>query len=214
MKFIFVVFFCMFMSFGVVEAKASCPGCYLKGKLSSTDKRYATFFKALELMTRRGAKVLVETGTARNGSKNCSGDGCSTLIFANWAKANHALLYSVDLDKKALKNAAAALQKNQKSSVFFVESDSVFFLENFGGPIDFLYLDSYDFEVENPVPSQQHHLREIQAAYPYLHEKSLVMIDDCDLPYGGKGPLVVEYLLEREWVILEKGYQILLGKSY
>ena len=212
MNFIFVFFVCILANISGLEAKTSCPDCYLKGKISSTDKRYVTFFRALDLITERGAKVLVETGTARNGSRNCAGDGCSTVIFANWAKANNAILYSVDIDKNALKNASGALQRKQKPFVCFVQSDSVTFLENFGTPIDFLYLDSYDFEIENPAPSQQHHLREIQAAYPYLHDKTLVMIDDCDLPYGGKGPLVVEYLLERDWVILEKGYQILMGK--
>jgi hypothetical protein len=77
-------------------------------------------------------------------------------------------------------------------------------------PIDFLYLDSYDYEWNNPSPSQEHHLREIQAAFPRLHENSVVMIDDCALPQGGKGKLAIEYLKERGWKILLEQYQTIL----
>lgn len=55
-----------------------------------------------------------------------------------------------------------------------------------------------------------HHCREIIAAYPWLTPHSVVMIDDCDLPYGGKGKLAIEYLTNRGWVIFRSGYQVIL----
>jgi len=63
------------------------------------------------------------------------------------------------------------------------------FLQNFDRPIDFPYRDSYDFNPHDPKPSQNHHLKEIVAAYSCLHENSVVLIDDCDLPQGAKEPL-------------------------
>ncbi|MBI3901288.1 MAG: class I SAM-dependent methyltransferase, partial [Chlamydiia bacterium] len=146
---------------------------------------------AVSLLKQRGAKVLVETGTARDGRKNFDGDGGSTIIFGEWAKHHQALLYSVDIDPTAVK-IAKSVTKKFGPSVHVICSNSITFLENFQGPIDFLYLDSYDFDANEPLPSQEHHLKEIIAAYPKLHKDSIVMIDDCGLPHGGKGVLVID----------------------
>ena len=160
-------------------------------------------------MKQRGAKIIVETGTSREGIAKCYDDGCATLIFGAWARDNRAIVYSVDIDGQALANAGNALGSN-KSHVHLVQSDSVEFLRNFGQPIDMLYLDSYDFEVSTPELSQHHHLNEVMAAEPWLTANSIVMIDDCDLPYGGKGKLVIEYLLTKGWKIASQGYQVIL----
>ncbi len=147
-------------------------------------------------MAKRKAQILVETGTARGGRSNCAGDGCSTPIFAEWASQHGALLYSVDIDRTALITAERCLGDLYKY-VKFVHSDSIVFLKNFNQKIDFLYLDSYDFDFKNPLPSQQHHYQEIVAAYPWLTDQTIILIDDCDLPHGGKGKLVIEFLLEK-----------------
>lgn len=187
-----------------------CP-CerYLTGRIPEDTMRFATFKQSLQLLEERKCKVLVETGTSRGGKSNCLGDGCATLIFGDWAKDHQAHLFSVDISAQNLANAAAALG-NADSSVSLVESDSVAFLSSFSGQIDFLYLDSYDYEYRNPDPSQQHHLKEIQAAYPHLTENSIVMIDDCDLPGGGKGKLVIDFLQEKGWKVIARAYQVIM----
>ena len=204
---LFVLAFCCLV--GPVNAQERFS---LEDKISPRDKRYPTFRRALELMSSRGAKTLVETGTARNGRANCVGDGCSTLVFAEWASQHAALLYSVDIDQLALITAESCLG-DLKHFVKFVHDDSITFLKDFNQPIDFLYLDSYDFDASDPHPSQQHHLSEIIAAYPWLTEKSIVLIDDCALPHGGKGKLVIQYLWDRGWVIDKADYQILMVKK-
>ncbi len=182
---------------------------YLAGRIDPQDKRAPSFKLCFELLEHRGAKTLVETGTARLGLTNCVGDGCSTPIFADWAKGHGAFLYSVDIDPNAIaESRAATLPINPQ--VQFTTQDSVAFLEAFDRQIDFLYLDSYDFDVNNPSPSQEHHLKEVVAAYSYLHEDTVIMIDDCDLPYGGKGRLVIEFLTARGWEVLFSGYQTIL----
>ena len=183
--------------------------CYLMDRIPASNCRYSSFVFALNLMKERQAVTLIETGTARNGATNCIGDGCSTVIFADWIRDHGAYLYSIDVDPQALHSAQEGILGSH-DSIEFVCSDSITFLKNFNRPIDFLYLDSYDFEISNPGPSQQHHLQEIMAAYSCLHSKSIVMIDDCDLPHGGKGKFVIEFLLRRGWKIIYKNYQVIL----
>ncbi|MBS0652644.1 MAG: class I SAM-dependent methyltransferase [Verrucomicrobia bacterium] len=181
----------------------------LLNRIFPTDKRYSTFRYVLNEITDRKLKIIVETGTARNGEMNCSGDGCSTLIWGNWAKRFGGYVYSVDIDPGALQQSKLACGL-YGSNIEFIRSDSVEYLRGFGKQIDFLYLDSYDYEFGNPGPSQQHHLNEIMAAYPFLHENSVVMIDDCGLPEAGKGKLVIAFLLERGWKIAMSGYQVVM----
>lgn len=182
---------------------------YLTSRISTKDKRFTTFLLALNLMKKNGTKTLIETGTARLGCENCKGDGCSTIIFGHFAKDHQIAFYSVDISAEAIASSRNAVEPINPEARLVV-GDSIAFLNNFDQPIDFLYLDSYDFEVDNPLPSQLHHLYEIQAAYPRLHEKSIVMIDDCDLPHGGKGKLAIEWLLEKGWKVLLSQYQVIL----
>jgi len=194
------------------EALSSCDPCIssiLEGKIPCTDQRYRTFHLMFELLKTRHANIIVETGTAREGSAWCVGDGCSTLLFAEWVKRNGGVFFSVDIDQNALKKAESALG-DTKNLVHLVWNDSVDFLTKFHGTIDCLYLDSFDFDFDNPTPSQEHHLKEIQAAYPHLTNDSVVIIDDCDLPHGGKGKLAIEFLLQKGWKIYAQGYQVIL----
>lgn len=182
---------------------------YLVDRIPQGDKREATFRLCFDLLSQRNAHILVETGTARNGCANCIGDGCSTILFADWAKDHGAELFSVDIDSSAIFQSKLATEAVNPHVQFAVQ-DSISFLKDFDCQIDFLYLDSYDFVIDDPTPSQLHHLYEIQAAYPHLHKKTVVMIDDCDLPHGGKGKLAIQFLQSRGWEVLMSGYQTVL----
>ncbi len=182
---------------------------YLQDRIHPADKRYSTFKLCMELLEQRNAKILVETGTARCGLANCISDGCSTPIFGEWARDHGATLFSVDISPEAIQQAQLALIAINPN-VQFATQDSVQFLAQFGQRIDFLYLDSYDFDFNNPHPSQFHHFREIQAVYPFLHPNTVIMIDDCGLPHGGKGKYVINFLLSKGWVVLASSYQTIL----
>ncbi len=210
---IFLTIFVLICSTSLV-AKTSEE--YLVGKISEHNHRYQTFKTALDLMQKRGVKIIVETGTSRDGLKNFEGDGGSSIIFSQYATDHDAQFFSVDMDQSALNNASIAVQEvlgKLDSKLHFIKSDSIVFLKNFPVAIDFLYLDSYDYDVNNPNASQNHHLLEIKAAYPHLTPQSIVMIDDCGLPHGGKGRLVISYLLGKGWKILENKYQTILIKQ-
>jgi SAM-dependent methyltransferase len=185
------------------------PETFLDPYLHPADKRYDSFYEALQLMTDRNATTVIETGTARGGMGNFGGDGGSTVLFSLWAKEYGADFYSVDIDPRAVEHAERAVNQ-VAGKAKLVCGDSISFLERFPGTIDMLYLDSYDFECHNPRPSQEHHLKEIIAAYPKLTPDSIVMVDDCKLPHGGKCSLVIDYLRERGWEIVYDGYQVIL----
>ena len=177
-------------------------------------KRRVSMREVLRLLSERQAKVLVETGTARMGLENSKGDGASTIVFGKWASENGAHLYSVDISPDATENSARAVaEQGLDRCVTVVTADSVGFLEAFEEPVDFLYLDSYDYDRRNTEiqrASQAHHLAEIHAIEKRLHDQTVILIDDCDLPNGGKGKLVIEHLLANGWKEHLSRYQVIL----
>ena len=171
--------------------------------------RRRTFTTAIELSNKHNVRTIVETGTARGGNLAYNGDGGFTIIFGLWSQLHNAELFSVDIAPEAVEKARDVTAQFG-NNVHVVQNDSVDFLKNFDRSIDFLYLDSFDFDKNNPDPSQLHHLHEIEAAYDKLSPHSIVMIDDCGLPYGGKEKLVVNYLVSKGWTIYAQDYQIIL----
>ena len=77
--------------------------------------------------------------------------------------------------------------------------------------IDFLYLDSYDINKNNPHPSQLHHVKEMCAPIDKLREGSLVCIDDHDGTGGkiGKGNYVKEFMDAIGAECIHENYQII-----
>lgn len=175
-------------------------------------ERRLGFHKAMQLMSQRNIKTIVETGTARGGDMAFTGDGGFTIVFGLWALLYDAHLYSVDILEFAI-NRAKTMVKPYMNHITFTLDDSVHYLQEFDRTIDFLYLDSFDYEKTNPLPSQQHHLKEIEAAYEKLAPNAIVMIDDCKLPGGGKGRLAINYLKERGWKVVLDSYQVIMVRS-
>ena len=177
-------------------------------------KRRDTLREVLRLLDERGAKVLLETGVARMGLEKSKGDGASTIVFGLWAKNNDAHLYSVDIDPEATRRAGVAVDAmGLGDSVTLVTSDSVEYLDEFTDTVDFLYLDSYDYHKTDTAiqkASQDHHLKEINAIEGCLHDDTVILIDDCDLPNGGKGKLVIQYLTEAGWKVHMSEYQVIM----
>jgi spermidine synthase len=131
------------------------------------------------------------------------------VLFGQWAKERGASFYSIDINPKAVEASKHAVDQTGGSAIIIC-GDSLAFLEDFPNSIDFLYLDSFDYDFDNPNSCQQHHLKEIQTAYSKLKPTSVVMVDDCDLPQGGKCKLVIDFLLAKGWTIYDIGYQVLM----
>ena len=146
--------------------------------------RRTTFDYILQDLHNKNNLVIVETGCMRadHGNLAFGDDGCSTLIFDLLARSTGGQNYSVDISIKNINHA-----KKYCKNTIFSNSDSINFLKDFDlkNTIDLLYLDSFDFDPSNPIPSQKHHLAEIQAVYDDLKEGCLILIDDADMQTDG-----------------------------
>ncbi|MGI9551177.1 MAG: class I SAM-dependent methyltransferase [Aurantibacter sp.] len=179
-------------------------------------KRRITFKKVLELLDKTRAKAIIETGTSRSGLQGAKGDGAATIVFGKWAQENGAFMHSVDISEDSVKGSQVEVDaQGLEEHVKVYLSDSLEFLKNFNQQVDFLYLDSYDYSRDTAVQikSQEHHLEEFKAIESRLHKNTIVLIDDCRLPNGGKGKMAVKYMLENNWKILIDAYQILLVRK-
>jgi len=183
---------------------------FLKKYNHTKNIRFESFKFALLEAKERGLKTLVETGCSRGKTKflffskiNWK-DGMSTMIFSDYARYINGTLTSCDIDKRNIENAKKFTKQN-KEFITFIIDDSINFLTNFNKKIDFLYLDSLDGQFEG---ASKHQLEEIKIAKKYLHNQSLVLLDDK----GDKTNLSIDYMLENKFKILnETREQVLLS---
>jgi hypothetical protein len=199
-------------------------------QLGKVKGRYHTMKAALNLFLQRDGKTIVETGCQRQ--ENDWGGGMSTTIFGDFIGQFGGQLYTVDNSQKHL-NLARKVTK-QFDNIIYELSDSVAYLQKFDQPIDLLYLDSFDFPIEDLPgswdctltdqelieqhfatikPCQEHCLKELEEALPNLHKKSIVLIDDNNLWAGGKPRLAREWLLDNQWEQILDEYQTLWIKK-
>jgi len=140
---------------------------------------------------------IVETGCMRKKYRELDfvKDGCSTLLFDRFVQKMGGVLESVDCSVEAVQYARQFVNSNN-TTVYL--QDSILFLRNRrgGGPIDLLYLDSMDYDINAPGASELHHLFELTAAMRMLRRGSIVMVDDNYSDDTGKGRLVRKFFTE------------------
>jgi ADP-heptose:LPS heptosyltransferase len=180
--------------------------------LSAHTDRSHSFDVLLREITRRfRAAVVVETGTIR-AEEDWSGAGFFTYLMGAYLHRRAGRLDSVDISPA---NCAFAREWTGVfgNTVTVHQASSECFLAREKGPIDVLYLDSLDTTEPGHA---EHALRELEAALPRLHERSVVVVDDSPWRAGawtGKGARVIPWLLERGWVVGYSGYQAVLWKG-
>jgi hypothetical protein len=186
-----------------------------ENKRNRIRNRKLTFDFIVDKLNKRNELLIVETGCMRSdhGDLAFGDDGCSTLIFDLFAKSCEGKNYSVDISQSNIEHA-----KKFCKNTTFTQMDSVEFLEGFPlkNKIDLLYLDSYDFDILNPAPSQQHHLNEIMALYEELKEGCFILIDDSDAKADGsvygKSFLIKDFFDKKGLTPLISDYQLLYIK--
>ena len=172
------------------------------------------FLKIFEILEKKKDKnfYIVETGTTRedHGHLAFGDDGASTYIFDKFINYYDGEVNSVDISQSNVDYCKIIV--SDKTKVFC--SDSVKFLWSLpkNKKIDFLYLDSYDIERENPHPSQLHHVKELCAAIDKLNKGSIVAVDDHDAFFTdfkiGKGNYVKDFMDDIGATLVYEGYQI------
>lgn len=172
-------------------------GWYMKWS-AKMRQRDPTFAVCLNWLMQTGGKRLIETGSFR--------DAGSTELFGDFCSRIGAHLWTVDINDKVIA-VSKSRTAEYASCISYVHSDSVEFLRSFDQTIDFLYLDSGDYDRSNPLPAQRFHLREFEAALPKLNPRACVLIDDNEPKGGGKGELVRAPLMENGFICLLDAYQ-------
>ena len=177
--------------------------------------RASSFEKIFELLDQKEDKnfLIVETGTMRNDHGNLAfgDDGASTYIWDDFINFYDGKVKSVDISQDNVDYAIS--MTSDKTEV--ICSDSVKYLWSLpkDEKIDFLYLDSYDVERDNPHPSQLHHVKEMCAAIDKLQKGSIICIDDHDAFFTGgaigKGTYVKEFMDAIGAECIHEDYQII-----
>lgn len=172
---------------------------------------FTIVFEELDKM-KKTDYTIVETGCMRadHGDMAFGDDGASTYIFDDFINYYDGQVISVDICQD---NVDHANKKTSDRTTAYCE-DSVSFLWDMGlkTKIDFLYLDSYDIERDNPHPSQLHHVKELCAVIKHLRKGSIICVDDHDAFFTGgqigKGNYVKEFMEAIGAELLYEGYQI------
>lgn len=191
------------------------------GPKSPVRDRATSLSLVFELLDQKKVKdfFIVETGCMRadHGQLALGDDGASTYIFDDFINYYDGEVASVDINPNNVRHAQKMV--SDRTTVYC--SDSVEFLWNIPEKrkIDLLYLDSYDFEPENPIPSQKHHLKELTAVMKNLRKGSIIMVDDnantpefewfTKIAQGGKAGFVKEFMKDIGAELLLDEYQII-----
>ena len=179
---------------------------------------FSIVFEELDKMNKTDYTI-VETGCMRadHGDMAFGDDGASTYIFDDFINYYDGEVASVDINPDNVAHAQKMV--SDKTQVYC--SDSVEFLWNIPAKrkIDLLYLDSFDFEPEDPIPSQKHHLKELTAVMKNLRKGSIIMVDDnlntpefewfTKIAQGGKAGFVKEFMKDIGAELLLDEYQII-----
>jgi len=157
--------------------------------------RFSTFKKIFGYLDTIPNPVIIETGISRS-INNYTGDGHSTLLIDEYL---HFFKRSGSFTTIDINHDACELTKPMLSSKSTVIcADSVTTLHNFSNSptfplVDFLYLDSYDVDWNNPHNSSLHHFKELLAIFPKIKKGTLIVVDDND--HGkGKGKYINDYM--------------------
>lgn len=132
----------------------------------------STLSLAIDTLGQRPA-VIVETGSSAWGTN-------STLLFDAYCNSFGGHCYTVDIRLDPLIELRKLVTNN--SSLYC--NDSVSFLNTLTVPenkIDLLYLDSWDVDWADPLPSAIHGLNEYLTAIRNLQPGALVLIDDTPI---------------------------------
>lgn len=153
-----------------------------------------------ELIRKRKISIL-ETGMIRQ-KDNWLGDGQSTIMFREFANYyDNVHLISIDIDPKAIEFAKKELNINDEINentmlvcgdsvnVLYSLTDSLYHSDDI---IDLLYLDSYDIDWKNPMPSALHHMKELVIIFDYVSIGGMIVIDDNKNGIG-KGMFIKDF---------------------
>ena len=176
-------------------------------------KSYRIIFE--EILSRKSRDfTIIETGCAFGGGW-CHGS--SSLLFFEFLNVFGGKLISIDINQQHMAACAKIVEtvhpKTERAQFFPMVGDSLSILKSLPDHADFVYLDSWDLERDDPEPSMRHHIEEFKAAKQiFIRSQDLIVaVDDNLKPLGiGKGKYVLEWAQQTHQKILLDDYQLVL----
>jgi len=179
---------------------------YIQSRVGKRADGFAAIFDALD---RHSRPFIVETGCLRV-PKNWEGDGQSTFQFDWYAREKRGSVTTIDINSESIDSARRACSSVTNT----VLNDSVAALNALSTqakePASLIYLDSFDLDLLDPMPSATHHAMEIMAARNLIGPGTIVCVDDFNVPPlgpGGKGLIVDQFMESINANVLYTGYQ-------
>jgi len=179
---------------------------YIHPRVGKRADGFTVIFDALD---RHNKPFIVETGCLRV-PKNWEGDGQSTFQFDWYAREKRGIVATIDINSESIDSARRACS----SVTSTILNDSVAALNALSAqakqPASLIYLDSFDLDLEDPMPSATHHAMEIMAARNLMGPGTIVCVDDFNvypLGPGGKGLIVDQFMKSINAEVLYTGYQ-------
>lgn len=178
---------------------------YFRPRLDKRAEGFDMLFQSLQALRR--SLLIVETGTLRLPG-NWEGDGQSTFMFDALVRESGGVLISIDVTNESVDSARKACS----SATQLITNDSVSALHALtqvvSKQIDLLYLDSFDLDPKDPLPSAIHHALELTAVRPLVGPGTVICVDDYAVgSKGGKGMIVERFLSNIRAKVLYSGYQ-------
>lgn len=137
---------------------------------------YLTFKRLFKEMEGLKNPNILESGIASIGTN-------STYLFNEYVRKYGGFFWSVDINKSLVNKHRG----NMCPATQLICDDSVSFFTNWSKSHDVanvIYLDSYDLDFYNPIPSGNHGLAEYKSLIPVIKKDTLLLIDDTPInPY-------------------------------
>jgi len=179
---------------------------YIKERVGKRADGFAKIFSELD---KHRNPTIVETGCLRV-PNNWEGDGQSTFQFDWYAREHRGHVITIDSNKESIDSTRIACS----SITSTILNDSVSSLNllssTIKSPVSLIYLDSFDLDLDNPMPSAIHHAMEVMAARNLIGAGSILCIDDFNVPPlgpGGKGLIVDRFMENINAEVIYSGYQ-------
>lgn len=168
---------------------------------------------------------IIETGVSQNYE-----DGAWGLFLGFAADLTNGKFDSVDINEQYINSSKEIFKEvipNLNYNAYL--EDSVTFLKNYNGEPNLVHLDSWDFDLKNPLPSSLHGWREFDAIKDKVPSGGIIIIDDnfrdntsiawtypngvvedivTTYPMNGKGALVYHYAISgtSDWELIGTHY--------
>lgn len=179
---------------------------HMRPRLAKRAESFAVLFEALR---DHPSPLIIETGCLRVPG-NWDGDGQSTFQFDCFARDTGGSVITIDINPDSIDSARHACSGITST----ILNDSVEALHMLSTRVAksaaLIYLDSFDLDLANLMPSAIHHATEMMAARGLIGPGTFICVDDFNvspLGPGGKGLIVDQFLHTIRAHELYSGYQ-------